>query len=244
MNRAFERWAPWAVAILAVIVWVGPLQTGFYLDGQLTDIPVYRGIHDAIADGQVPYRDFLLEYPPLAGVLFWQAGVIPGAYSLGFSTLMLACLIGTALAVMATARALDTTPLRRAGAGAIVAVSPLLLGAMVQTRYDLLMTVVLGWCLWAAVTRRFTWMWVLLAVAVLVKIVPLALVPVLFVWHRHHRGTREALLGGAGAAGVVAVAMLPFVAMAPGGTWDLVGYHLDRPLQIESTGASYLLGLH
>lgn len=244
MNRAFERWGPWAVVALAVLVWVGPLQTGFYLDGQLTDIPVYRGIHDAIAGGQVPYRDFMLEYPPLAGGLFWLAGALPGGYATGFSALMLACLIATALAVMATARALDTTPLRRMGAGALVALSPLVLGAILQTRYDLLMTAVLGWCLWAAVTRRFRWMWLLLAVAVLVKIVPLALVPVLFVWHRHHRGTRDALLGGAEAAGLAAVAMLPFVAMAPGGTWDLVGYHLDRPLQIESTGASYLLGLH
>lgn len=244
MTRAFERWIPWAVAALAVLVWIGPLQLGFYVDGQLTDIPVYQGVHDAIAAGQVPYRDFALEYPPLAGALFWLAGALPGGYAFGFSALMLACLVATALAVVATAKAMDTTPLRRAGAGAIVALSPLVLGAMVQTRYDLLMTAALGWCLWAAVTRRFTWMWLLLAVAVLVKIVPLALVPVLLVWHRHHLGMRSALRGGALAAGVVALVMLPFVAMAPGGTWDLVGYHLDRPLQIESSGSSYLLGLH
>jgi hypothetical protein len=34
------------------------------------------------------------------------------------------------------------------------------------------------------------------------------------------------------------------VILSPSGTWNLAQYHLDRPLQLESTGASYLLGLH
>jgi hypothetical protein len=31
---------------------------------------------------------------------------------------------------------------------------------------------------------------------------------------------------------------------SPSGTWDLFSYHLERPLQIESTGSAYLLSLH
>ena len=235
---------PWGVAALAALVWLIPLQLGFYSDDILTDIPVYRGVFDEIAAGGVPYRDFDLEYPPLAAAIFWLAGVLPGDYGFGFSALMLGCLIATALSVVATARAMDTTPLRRAGAGVAVAISPLLLGGMVQTRYDLALTAALGWMLWAAVTRRFGWMWTLLAAAVLIKLIPLALVPVLIIWHRHQRDTLAAVRGGAAALAGVAAVTLPFVIMAPSGTWDLIGYHLDRPLQIESSGAAYLLGLH
>lgn len=244
MSRAFDRALPWAVAALAVFVWLVPLQLGFYGDVVLTDIPVYREVHDAIAGGGVPYRDFSLEYPPLAAGLFWLAGVLPGPYAAGFSALMLGCLVATALAALATARALDTTPLRRAAAGAAVATSPLMLGALVETRYDMALAAALGWTLWAAVTRRFGWMWALLAVAVLIKLIPLALIPVLVIWQRHHAGTRAALRGAAASVAGVAVAMAPFAIMSPGGTWDLAAYHLDRPLQVESVGASYLLALH
>ena len=241
----FERLLPWGIAALAVAVWLVPLQlVGFYADGVITDVPVYREAHDAIAGGEVPYRDFALEYPPLAAGLFWLAGALPGDYATGFSLLMLACLVATALAATATARAMDTTPLRRAGAGAAIAASPLMIGALVETRYDMALAAALGWTLWAAVTRRFAWMWALLAVAVLVKLVPLALLPALVIWQRHHAGARAALRGAGASLAAVAAVAAPFVALSPGGTWDLVRYHLDRPLQIEASGASYLLGLH
>ena len=42
----------------------------------------------------------------------------------------------------------------------------------------------------------------------------------------------------------MAAGLLPFVILSPSGTWDLAQYHLDRPLQLEATGAAYLLGLH
>lgn len=244
MTRRFDAVLPWAVTLLAVVVWTVPLQLGIYSDGVLTDIPVYRDVHDQIAAGNIPYRDFTLEYPPLAGLLFWLAGILPGGYAAAFSGLMLACLIATALAGVAIARALSLSQTRQAAVGGVVAISPLLLGGLIETRYDLALAAATAWMLWAAVTRRFTLMWLLLVVAVLVKFIPLALIPVLLIWQRHERGTRAAATGCLGALVGLAAIMLPFVIMAPSGTWGMVSYHLDRPLQIESTGAAYLLGLH
>lgn len=244
MSRRFDALLPWAVALLAVLVWVGPMRLGFYADGLLTDIPVYREVYDHIAAGDIPYRDFPLEYPPLAGFLFWVAGVLPVAYGTAFSGLMLACLVATALAGVAIARVLDMPPGRRAAVGVAVAASPLLLGGLVTTRYDLALAAAMAWMLWAAVAGRFTLMWTLLAAAVLIKIIPLALIPVLLIWQGRHTGLRRAVTGvAASLAGVVAV-LLPFLIMSPSGLWDMAAYHLDRPLQIESTGAAYMLGLH
>ena len=40
---------------------------------QIVDTPVYQRYGDAIDDGQVPYRDFALEYPPGALPVFVAA---------------------------------------------------------------------------------------------------------------------------------------------------------------------------
>jgi hypothetical protein len=122
-------------------------------------------------------------------------------------------------------------------------VSPLLIGSLVETRYDFVLAAILSWTLWAAASGRFRLAWGLLAAAILIKLVPLALIPVLVVWQRHRTGPRRAWAGLAGCLAVVVVVAAPFVAMSPSGTWDVVQYHLDRPLQVESTGAAYLLGL-
>ena len=238
------RALPYLVVALAVFVWLVPLQHGFYADAVITDIPTYRAAFDHISAGDVPYRDFSLEYPPLAAGLFWLAGVLPGIYSGAFSGLMLLALCATAVGVVALARALGLDQRRQALAGVAVAVSPLLVGNLVETRFDLALAAILVWAVWAAVTGRFVLMWGLLAAAILLKLVPLALIPAFVIWQRHRAGTRPALAGAAGSLAVVVAVMAPFVILSPSGTWHLAAYHLDRPLQLESIGASYLLGLH
>jgi hypothetical protein len=229
---------------LAVAVWIGPLQHLWYGGQGISDIPVYERVYTALSDGQVPYRDFDLEYPPLAAALFWVAGVLPGDYADGFSALMCASLCATVLGVMATARAAGFDRRREALAGAAVALSPLFLGNLVSTRYDLVLAALLSWMLWAAVSGRWRLCWGLLAAATLTKLVPLVLAPVLVLLQRRRRSIRPALRGLGASLLAVAVVMAPFVALSPGGTWGLVSYHLDRPLQIESTGGAYLLGLN
>jgi hypothetical protein len=70
-------------------------------------------------------------------------------------------------------------------------------------------------------------------------LVPLALA---YVWRRS--GRREALVCGVLLAGVVALAFLPFLVLAPGGVWDSLANQADRPLQIESLGSGILLAAH
>jgi len=229
---------------LAVAVWLGPLQhVGFYSDRIISDLPTYQEAYQRIADGQVPYADFELEYPPLAAAVFWLAGALPGSYADAFSALMLVALCATVLGVLALARTLGLDQRRQALAAGAVAISPLLIGNLVETRYDLVLAAVLSWTLWAAASGRFRLAWGLLAAAILVKLVPLVLVPAMIIWQRHRTSARRAWAGLAACIGVVAVVTVPFVAMSPSGTWDVAQYHLDRPLQVESTGAAYLLGL-
>lgn len=235
---------PALAVALAIVVWAIPLQFGIYADSVISDIPTYQRAYDLIAAGQVPYADFSLEYPPLAGGLFWLAGALPGPYGVTFSVVMLGCLCATVLGVIALARALGLDERRQTVAGVLVAVSPLLIGNLVETRFDLALSALLVWTLWAAATERWRLAWGLLACATLLKLVPLALIPVMIVWQRHCAGARRAWAGLAGSLAIVVAGLLPFVILSPSGTWDLARYHLDRPLQLESVGSAYLLGMH
>ncbi|MBI2684086.1 MAG: DUF2029 domain-containing protein [Actinobacteria bacterium] len=233
-----------ALVALCVAVWLGPLQHGIYSYPGISDLPVYERAAGFMNDGLVPYRDFALEYPPLAAGLFWLASHLPGSFATAFSGLMLAFLLVTLVAVVATARALSLSRARVLAAGVVVAIVPLLLGNMVETRYDLALAAALAGVVWAIVTERFNTAWALLAIAVLVKLVPLVLIPVLAIIHLRHAGPRRAAIGAIVGAAIVAAVVVPFVLMSANGTWGLVRYHLDRPLQIESLGGAYLLGLH
>jgi len=238
------RSLPALAVALAIVVWAIPLQLGIYADAVITDIPTYQRTYDLIAGGQVPYSDFSLEYPPLAGGLFWLAGALPGPYGVTFSILMLGALCATVLGVIALARALGMDERRQTVAGCLVAVSPLLIGNLVETRFDLALSALVVWTLWAAVSERWRLAWTLLACATLLKLVPLALIPVLIIWQRHRAGARAAWRGLAGSLALVVAGFLPFLILSPSGTWDLARYHLDRPLQLEAVGSAYLLGMH
>lgn len=239
-----RRTLPAIAVAVAIVVWAIPLQLGVYADSVISDIPTYQRAYDLIAAGNVPYSDFSLEYPPLAAGLFWLAGVLPGPYGVTFSILMLGALCATVLGVIALARALDMDERRQTVAGLLVAVSPLLIGNLVETRFDLALSALLVWTVWAAVTERWRLAWGLLACATLLKLVPLALIPVLVIWQRHRAGGRRAWAGLAGSLAVVAAGIAPFAVLSPLGTWDLARYHLDRPLQLEALGSAYLLGMH
>ena len=149
----WSRWLPWFAVGLTIVVWAIPLQLGAYADSVITDIPTYQRAYLHIADGQVPYADFNLEYPPLAAALFWLAGALPGPYGVTFSILMLACLCAIVLGVIALARAIGLDVRRQTAAAVLVAVSPLMIGNLVETRFDLALSALVVWTLWAAATN-------------------------------------------------------------------------------------------
>ncbi|MDH3226519.1 MAG: glycosyltransferase 87 family protein [Thermoleophilia bacterium] len=235
---------PVAASALGVLIWILPLRLGFYRQDAITDLPTYERAADRILDGLVPYRDFALEYPPLAAGLFVVPEVLPGSYGLVFSALMLASLVATVIGVVMTARALGLTVARQAAAGGAVALSPLALGLLVETRFDMLVAALVSWTLFAAVTDRWRLVWFLVGVGVLVKLVALLLVPVLVIYQLHRHGRAAAGRGLGLAALLVAAGFLPFLMASAADTWSLISYHLERPLQIESSGSAYLLSLH
>jgi Glycosyltransferase family 87 len=236
---------------LAVLVgaWAG-LHRGFYRHRQIVDTPVYQNYGDAIANGQVPYRDFGLEYPPGALPVFAIPSLLRSPegdlerYRDRFEAEMLVCGGLAVLFVLSALLSLDAGPVRLGLALGFTALAPLLLGSVVLSRFDLWPAALTAGALAALLAGRDRLGAGVLGLAVAAKLYPLVLVPVVGTWIWRRSGRRRALASLGIFAVVVAACFLPFLALSPHGLWESITRQTERPLQIESLGAGVLLVLH
>ena len=216
------------------------LHFGFYERDQIVDTPVYESYGEAMADGEVPYRDFRVEYPPGALPVFLAPALADVGYRGAFEWLMALCGGGMIVAVALSARQLGLG----FGTLAFVALSPLAIGSVILTRFDLWPAMLASFALAALLYDRLRLGHVLLGASIAAKLYPAVFLPltVAYVWRR--RGRREALVCAALTVGVVVAVYVPFLLVAPGGVLSSIGRQLSRPLQIESFGSALLLAAH
>ncbi|HEX5451366.1 MAG TPA: glycosyltransferase 87 family protein [Candidatus Limnocylindrales bacterium] len=204
----------------------------------------------AVAHGLLPYRDFPLEYPPLSLPLFVLPAIAPfggfdyDAYRIAFEIESAFGVMLLVPVVVATVATLGAGRWSTIAAVALVAASPLLLGPLTISRYDVWPALVAAGATLAALRGRHRLALALLAVAILVKVYPAFLVPVFLAYAWWTAGRREAIIAGAVGAAVAAVAFGPFVAAAGEPALEPFLRPFARPLQIESLGASVLAALH
>lgn len=210
--------------LFALVLTTGPLA-----DTRITDVFVYERYAALLDGGASPYSaDFELEYPPLALVPMWLARVLGGEYATTFGILM-------GLSAVAALLAVGRLGGRRAAW--VFALTPLLAGAVLRTHFDLFAVAVLLAALVALRARRTTVAFALFGLATMIKLFPLvvAAVAACWLWGRGER--RAALTGVLACAVVIAAFSAPF---AGEGYLGAYRYHLERPVQIESTPASIL----
>jgi len=214
-----------AASAVFLVAW-GLIHRFFWAHGQLIDTPTYRSYGDAIVHAHLfPYRDFHVDYPPGALPVFVLPSLI-GHYDSTFAWLMAAC--GVLLVCV--------VGLVRWSAAWFVALSPLLVGSLILSRFDLWPALLTTAALVALVTGRDRWGWALLGVAIAAKAWPLVLVPLALVWAWRRRQLHAAWL----CLAVVVLLVVPFAIVAPHGLWASVSGQASRPLQIESLGAAFL----
>ena len=231
-----------------VAVWF-LIHHGFYRDSQIVDTPIYQRYGDAVAKGQVPYRDFALEYPPGALPAFVIPAVLtPGTngtdYRGVFEAEMVFCGALVLTLMLSILLRLEAGRARTFGALAFAALAPLLIGSVVLSRFDLWPALLVVATLSALVSDRNRLGSAALGLAIAAKIYPAVLVPVLAVWVWRRAGRREALVCLGVLGGVLLAVFLPFVALSPHGVWHSLTTQTSRPLQIETLGSGVLLVLH
>ncbi len=248
--RAGDRrtlvWRAVLIAILAVAaaeLFVAHLQGG----PGISDTGVYQRYGERIAGGDLPYRNFAVEYPPGALVPFVLPALVSesrGAYDEAFRVLMLISLALIASLLVLSLDALEASALRVAASVSSLLLGVALLGPFVLTRFDLYAAAVTLAAICAILHRRDRLGSALLGVAIATKIYPAVLLPLLVtrIWRRE--GPAAALKGLGLTAGTALAIYLPFAILAPEGVARSVWRQVGRPLQIESFGSGVLLGLH
>ena len=209
----------------------------------MNDLFVYRSFAEPLLDGALPYRDFAFEYPPLAAPLIALPGLLgtgDESFRWAFAIWTLAGGAAVVLLCGALARATGGDARRAMFAAALM---PLLCGALVRTHFDVFpVAILLGGLLLLCRDRPRAGLAVL-GLGAMTKLFPLVAVPVALAWLVARGQRREAWQGALACAATIAVVALVAVAMSPDGAVDAVRYHLDRPVQIESSPAMVVLGL-
>lgn len=205
------------------------------------DLRIYRETGEAVLRGELPYRDFFIEYPPGSVPAF-----VPPALSSDSTTGYITLFANQMALALVAALALTALVARRVWSESAwpvpaltFAAAAVLLYPVAVTRYDALVALTLAVAAACAVRggRAAT----ILAYAALgfgaaAKLVPaLAALPLALVrW-------RSAVYGLVVFFAVVALFFGPAVLLAGGQFAESFAYHAQRGLQVESVGASVLM---
>jgi hypothetical protein len=248
VGTIFDSVAGWAILVavacvptllLSLAPWM--LAGWVILEFDTVDV-LYRDVADRVVRGQVPYRDFLLEYPIgclpqiLLPRLAGEGGV---AYRTAYVAEML---LANALLVLAIAREVG----RREGRAAVprrlawYLVGYLFLCRLMVSRLDVV-PALLGflaaaeWCRGRPIRGG-----VFAAIGGLVKVFPaLAVLPAGLREFSRDRESRP--LGSLAFAGVFTTGLVAWAILGGFGMLDAILFHADRGLEIESVGAGALL---
>jgi Glycosyltransferase family 87 len=119
-----------AISFYALVAW---LERG-RLSG---DVGGYHGFAIQMRAGEVPYRDFSFEYPPAALPPMLLSAYLPWSYATSFAVLMGVCGAGCLVAAASALSAVGATADRVWLSLLLIGGSPLVLGSLFDTRFDL-----------------------------------------------------------------------------------------------------------
>ncbi|CAN5787720.1 hypothetical protein BH18ACT11_BH18ACT11_30460 [soil metagenome] len=203
------------------------------------DLSIYREAGESMLHGEVPYRDFFIEYPPGSLPAFVPPALLSAgrdAYINLFSFEMAVLLAVTLMLTALAARRLHGPHAWLLPAGTF-AVAALSLYPVAVTRYDAVVALTLGLAaLFATLGGRFLILaYASLGVGAAAKIVPvLATLPLALV-------RRGAAAGFAVFLAVLALFFVPF--LGGRGLLESFTYQAGRGLQVESLAASVMIPL-
>ncbi len=202
---------------------------------------MYASYADHMLGGELPYRDFAFEYPPLAAPLLALGGVAgKGEYELVFGGI--AFLLGAAVVLLVGELAARTGADRRRGLIAAAIVVPLC-GALIRNRFDLAPVALMLAALVLLCRDRPRLGLAVLGAGALTKGFPLVVAPVALAWLLARGERRAAVQGTAALAATLLLIGGAALALSADGFADSLRYHMDRPAQVESAPAVALTAL-
>ena len=209
------------------------------------DVRLYQDWASALLTGQIPYRDFLLEYPPLALVpaliphLAWPVRGMHLAVYIGLFWIETAFLF-VLLARVAAACA------RRLGMDPPTALIPLALAVVVMAPFDLsrldaFPALLTALAFLAVLDGRPTLAGASLGLGVAAKLYPVILGPLFLAWAVQRGGRRWGAQLTVAAVAAALACVAPFVLLSPHGFLAFLDYQGLRGLQLESLPGAWMV---
>lgn len=238
------------IALALPLVWAALAALLLRPRFQAEDLTLYFAASRNALLGMIPYRDFSLEYPPLALVPMIVPRLLWGGKSLQFSAYTWLFLLENTLLlglleyyVLRIGRMwMNRQELRRAlicfGALALIG-TPIL-----AWRLDLFLAVITAAAVLAALEDRPDTAGAMIGIGFATKLYPVVLLPVLAARYAAEKDWRRVLRVGGAAAVVSTFAFLPFVVRAGSDILSFIRYHAMRGLEIESVAAGVIMLVH
>ena len=210
------------------------------------DLSIYYQDSRQLLRGLVPYRDFALEYPPLALLPFVLPRLATFGQPIDFSGYVWLFLVQNA--IFSTLIALTIAQIRGLRAAwpalALYAVLVAVSAPLLPWRYDLFPALLTMLALLCVLRQRPGWAGIWLGLGVAAKLYPAVLLPIFGAYYLVGKNWSALLRLALGSAGALAVTLLPFVLIAPGPLLSFLRYHQMRGLQLESLPAGVIVLAH
>jgi hypothetical protein len=206
------------------------------------DLAEYFHYAQSTFHGEVPYRDFILEYPPGFLPVMLAPGTSSRAYFDRFRIVALA-LASVSIVLLAVALfRVGAAPAELAAGTLVLATLPRMLSpGLVVERFDVWPAMLVLVAVVALLYGRRNFAAAALGLAAAAKVYPLALLPLAILSRRGSAHIRRELAVFASSALAL---VLPFMLLAPRGLGHVGWLLVRRPLHVESLGGSVLLAAH
>lgn len=214
------------------------------------DLHLYYESSLRLFQGQIPYRDFPFEYPPLALLPMVLPQLITLGQPLSFQSYMGLFLLENAILSTLVALILlqflrySQLSYRPRWVLSIYLLFIIINAPLLPWRYDLFPALLTLLALLCVVVDRPTLAGLWLGCGITAKIYPIVLIPIFSAYYLAGRKYHELLRLLLATIGTTCLIILPFWLLAPGKILSFVQYHKLRGLQIETVPAGIISLAH
>jgi hypothetical protein len=205
------------------------------------DTEVFLEYAELIHAGQVPYRDFIVEFPPCSIIVFFIPSIFSTdalVYSIAFACFVMFCIILVEIVLLSSLDITHTT--KKLLCGLYVLLSLIYFCEYLQ-KFDVFPLTLVALSVWLFSKKQYRWSYVLITIAALMKIYPALILGIYLIIHllAHDETKRlwRALEVIAIALSVLLLSILPFLLCGTtlSELFAWITFHSDRGFQVEST---------
>jgi hypothetical protein len=205
-----------------------------------TDISIYSQYAQNILGGQTPYKEFTVEYPPIALLIFVIPGLLAkilGSYRISYRLFMMIFDLGCLFLISGLLKHFYWSEKSRQFRAVLLYL--ILTGLSFQflyDRFDIVLSFLILLSAYLAIVRK-NWLgaYLILWIAIFTKLFPLILIPLYYMIESRNTNQHRKPLVDLAVAAVAGIAFGFIVSLWLGPWWEsIISYHGGRGIQIES----------